>query len=131
VHDIDEKRLNRTSGSIVGAAIRVHSILGPGLLESVYEACLACELREQGIAVRTQVVVPLVYKSIELDAGYRIDLLVDESVIVEIKTVGKILPVHEAQVLSYLRLYRCRLGLLLNFYVPLMRDGVKRIVNGL
>lgn len=128
---VDEKHLNRLSGIIVGASIQVHSVLGPGLLESVYEACLACELRERGLTVRTQVAVPVVYKSITLDVGYRADMVVEDSVVVDIKRVTKVLPVHEAQVLTYLRLLQCRLGLLLNFYVPLMRDGVKRVVNGL
>ena len=106
-------------------------MLGPGLLESVCETCLAWELREQGFVVRTQVPVPIVYKGIVLDAGYRVDLVVEESVIAEVKTVTRVLPVHKAQVLTYLRLLRCPLGLLLNFYVPLMRDGVRRVVNGL
>jgi len=131
VKGTSEERLNRISGSIVGAAIQVHSVLGPGLLESVYETCLAWELREQGFVVRSQVPVPIVYKGIALDAGYRVDLVIDESVVAEIKTVTKVLPVHKAQVLTYLRLLRCPLGLLLNFYVPLMRDGVRRVVNGL
>jgi GxxExxY protein len=128
---VDEQRLNRLSGIIIGASIQVHSVVEPGLLESVYETCLAWELREQGLAIRTQVPVPIVYKGIALDAGYRVDMVIDESVVVEIKTVTKIVPVHKAQVLTYLRLLRCPLGLLLNFYVPQMRDGVKRIVNGL
>lgn len=109
--------------------MRVHSALGPGLLESAYEACLACELEEAGLRVRTQVALPVIYKTIRLDAGYRIDVLVEECVIVEVKTVIKIHPVHEAQLLTHLRLSGHRLGLLLNFYVPHMRDGIKRIVN--
>ena len=109
----------------------VHSVLGPGLLESAYEACLACELRERGLSVRNQVALPVVYKTVKVEAGYRIDLLVEESVIAEVKTVIRILPVHEAQLLTHLRLSGHRLGLLLNFFVPHMRDGIKRIVNKL
>jgi GxxExxY protein len=109
----------------------VHSVLGPGLLESAYEACLACELRERGLTVRKQVALPIVYKSVKVEPGYRIDLLVEESVIAEVKTVIKVLPVHEAQLLTHLRLSGHRLGLLLNFFVPHMRNGIKRIVNGL
>jgi GxxExxY protein len=124
-------RLNEISGNIVRAAVQVHSVLGPGLLESAYEACLACELRERRLVVRTQVALPLIYKDINLEGGYRIDLLVEESVIAEIKTVTKVLPVHEAQLLTHLRLSGHRLGLLLNFYVPRMRDGIKRMVNNL
>jgi GxxExxY protein len=127
----DKRSLNRLSGIVVDAAIHVHRALGPGLLESAYEACLAYELRGRGLHVRTQVDVPIVYKNVQLEIGYRIDLLVEESVVVELKTVTKLLPVHEAQLLTHLRLSRRRLGLLLNFYVPVMRDGIKRIVNGL
>jgi GxxExxY protein len=123
--------LNELSGTIVDAAIRVHSALGPGLLESAYETCLAYELRERGLLVRTQVALPVVYKTITMDVAYRIDLLVEESIIVELKAVSKLLPIHEAQLLTYLELSDHRLGLLLNFHVPLMREGIKRMVNGL
>ena len=127
----DERRLNEISGETVDSAVHVHGVLGPGLLESAYEACLACELRERGFAVRTQVAVPVVYKGVRLDQGYRIDMLVEEALVVEIKTTIGFHPVHEAQLLTHLRLSGYRLGLLLNFYVPLMRDGIKRIVNRL
>ena len=127
----DERRLNRITGAIVDAAIQVHSALGPGLLESAYEACLAQELNERGIAVRTQVALPIVYKGIRLEQGYRIDMLVEESVVVENKTVLAVHPVHEAQLLTHLRLSGHRVGLLLNYYVPFMRDGIRRIVNRL
>jgi GxxExxY protein len=127
----DEQRLNRITGVIVDAAIQVHSALGPGLLESAYEACLAHELVERGLAVRTQVAIPIVYKGIRLEQGYRIDMLVEESVVVENKTLLVIHPVHEAQLLTHLRLSGHRLGLLLNYYVPFMRDGIRRIVNHL
>jgi GxxExxY protein len=123
--------LNELSGTIVDAAIRVHSTLGPGLLESAYEACLAYELRERGLRVRTQLALPIVYKTIQLDLAYRIDLLIEESIVVELKTVSKLLPIHEAQLLTYLKLSGHRLGLLLNFHVPLMREGIKRMVNNL
>ena len=125
------RRLNQISGEIVDAAVHVHTNLGPGLLESTYETCLTYELRERGLAVRTQVPVPIVYKGIRLDQGYRIDMLVEEAVVVEIKTIAGIHPVHEAQLLTHLKHSGHRLGLLLNFNVPLMRDGIKRIVNGL
>ena len=128
---VDAGRLNKLSGATVDASIDVHRALGPGLLESAYEACLAYELRQRGLAVRTQVEVPIVYKRVQLGVGYRIDLVVEEALVVELKTVHKILAVHEAQLLTHLRLGGYRLGLLLNFYVPLMRDGIKRIVNGL
>ena len=123
--------LNELSGAVVDAAIRVHSALGPGLLESAYTTCLAYELRERRLLVRTQVALPVVYKTIRMDTAYRIDLLVEESIVVELKTVSKLLPTHEAQLLTYLKLSRYRLGLLLNFHVPLMREGIKRMVNDL
>lgn len=124
-------RLNELSGFIVDSSIEVHRHLGPGLLESAYESCLAFELRGRGLVVRTQVELPIVYKGMQLDAGYRIDLLVENAVVVELKTVQRIIPVHEAQLLTHLRLGGYRLGLLLNFYVPVMREGIRRIVNGL
>ena len=123
--------LNELSGAVVDAAIRVHSALGPGLLESAYTTCLAYELRERRLLVRTQVALPVMYKTIRMDTAYRIDLLVEESIVVELKTVSKLLPIHEAQLLTYLKLSRYRLGLLLNFHVPLMREGIKRMVNDL
>ena len=124
-------RLNQISGEIVDAAIQVHRALGPGLLESTYETCLAYELRQRGLRVRTQVPVAIVYKGIRLRQGYRIDMLVEEAVVVENKTVVGIHPIHESQVLTHLTHSGHRLGLLLNFDVPLMRDGIKRIVNRL
>jgi GxxExxY protein len=123
--------LNRISGQIVDAAIKVHSAVGPGLLESAYEACLYYELERRGILVQREVALPLVYDGVWLDIGYRIDLLVADSIIVEIKAVAALLPIHEAQLLSYLRLSGHRLGLLLNFHVPHMRDGIKRLANSL
>jgi GxxExxY protein len=115
---------------IVDAAMMVHSAIGPGLLESAYNACLAEELRRRGLDVRSQVPLPITYRGQRIDVAYRIDLLVEDAVIVELKAVAKLLPVHEAQLLSYLRLSNKRIGFLLNFHVPRMRDGIKRMVNG-
>jgi GxxExxY protein len=129
--DEKEMEINRISGQIVDAAIKVHSAVGPGLLESAYEACLYYELERRGLPVQREVALPLVYDGVWLDIGYRIDLLVADSVIVEIKAIAALLPIHEAQLLSYLRLSGHGLGLLLNFHVAHMRDGIKRMVNRL
>ena len=123
-------RINQVSGIVVNAAMRVHSLLGPGLLESAYQACLAQELRKRGLMVETQVGLPVVYEGEKLDLGYRIDLLVENLVIVEIKCVEAIHPVHEAQLLSYLRLSGKNVGLLINFHVARLKDGIKRMVDG-
>ena len=118
------------SGEVVDAAMKVHSSIGPGLLEGAYEACLAQELRARGLHVRTQVPVPLVYLGRQVDLiAYRADLLVDHAVLVELKCVSKLLPVHEAQLLSYLRMGRYRVGLLLNFSALHLRDGIRRKLN--
>ena len=109
--------------------MKVHSVLGPGLLESTYEICLVRELRKRGLSLQTQVPQPVVYEGETIDHGYRLDVLVEGSVIVEIKSVEKLLPIHEAQLLSYLKLSDKKLGLLINFNVPHMRDGIKRLVN--
>ncbi len=109
--------------------MRVHDELGPGLLESAYQACLAYELREEGFQVIAQKPLPLTYKKIKIDCGYRLDLLVEDQVIVEIKAVERIAPIHESQLLSYLRLTNLRVGLLINFHVRSLRDGVRRLVN--
>ena len=116
--------------SILGAAMKVHSALGPGLLESAYQACLAYELRKKEFDVKAQVELPVVYENVRIDLGYRIDLLVNDLVIVELKCVEKMLPVHEAQIISYLRLSRKNVGLLINFHVRHLRDGFKRFVEG-
>ncbi|MHB1224821.1 MAG: GxxExxY protein [Gemmatimonadaceae bacterium] len=121
-------KINTVTGLIVDAAMKVHSALGPGLLESAYEACLAHELRRRELEVSTQVAMPIVYDGVALATAYRIDLLV-EGVVVEVKAVAKLMPIHVAQVLSYLRLGGRPVGLLLNFQVLHMRDGVKRIAN--
>jgi len=120
--------LNKLTGQIIGAAIEVHRHLGPGLLESAYETCLAYELRQLGLAVERQKTLSLIYKEIKLDHGYRVDLLVEQKVIVELKVVEQIAPVHEAQVLSYLRFSGCKVGLLLNFNVKLLKDGIRRFI---
>jgi|SRR5579859_7119390 len=109
--------------------MKVHSALGPGLLESTYEVCLAHELSKVGLTVARQVALPVVYDNMELDAGYRIDLLVGDVVILELKVVEKLLPIHTAQLLSYLKLSKRKLGYLLNFNSVHMRDGIKRVVN--
>jgi GxxExxY protein len=119
--------LNERTGHVIDAALRVHTLLGPGLLESAYEACLAHELRKGGLAVVTQVPIPVEYDGLRIEVGYRADLLVDSIVIVEVKATSKLLPVHEAQLLSYLRLAKKRVGLLLNFHEVHMRDGIRRL----
>ena len=118
------------TGSIIGAAIEVHRVLGPGLLESAYESCLAHELRLRGLEVRCQVPLPVVYKGTPLDVGYRLDLVVEDRVLVETKCTESILPIHRAQILTYLRLSGLRLGLLLDFKVATLRDGgIERFAN--
>ena len=118
------------SHEIIGAALKVHTALGPGLLESVYEVCLAHELRKAGHSCQTHVALPVKYDGEQLDAGFRIDLLVDDAVIVELKSVEKVHPVCHAQVISYLRLSGKNLGLLINFYVAHLRESIKRFVRG-
>jgi len=127
----DEPEENFVSGQIIAAAIKVHKNLGPGLLESSYEACLFYELEQLGLKVRKQVPMPLVYESVQLDVGYRIDLLVEDKVVVEVKSVDALNDVHLAQVLTYLKLSKLKLGLLINFNVMQVVKGVKRVVNGL
>ena len=114
--------------SVIGLAIEVHRGLGPGLLESGHEECPRFELKQYNIAFRRQVELPLIYKSVKLYCGYRMDLVVDDVLIVELKTVDKLLPLHEAQLLTYLKLSGIRTGLLLNFNVPVLKDGIKRLV---
>jgi GxxExxY protein len=116
---------------IVDAAVKVHRVLGPGLLESAYQQCLVHELRQRGLNVRTELVMPIVYEGQKIDAGYRLDVLVENVVVVENKTVSEILPIHQAQLLTYLKLSNCQLGYLLNWNVKLMKNGIKRMVNGL
>lgn len=125
----EAKRDGDITGEIIGTAIEVHRLLGPGLLESTYQSCLAWELRARGLDVVAQKPLPVIYKGNRIDCGYRIDLLVEGDVIVEIKSVQRIDRIHEAQVLSYLRLSGCRVGLLVNFNVRYLRDGIRRLVN--
>jgi GxxExxY protein len=123
------EQMNALTGIIIGAAIEVHRILGPGLLESAYEACLAFELNERGLRVERQLELPLYYKKMHLDCGYRLDLLVNEVVIVEVKAVNGIAPIYHAQLTSYLKLSGRKVGLLINFNVMMLKDGITRIVN--
>jgi GxxExxY protein len=125
-----EMELNEISGQVIGAAIEVHRELGAGLLESAYEACLVHELRHRGVQVEQQVPQPVFYKGLQLKCGYRLDLLVEEQVIVELKAVETLLPIHQAQLLTYLKLRKLRLGLLINFNVPILKNGIKRLLNG-
>lgn len=118
------------SRPVIDAAMRVHSVLGPGLLEATYVACLEHELRRRGISVRSQVPIPVRYDGMQLDIGYRVDLLVEDEIIVEVKSVANLVPIHEAQLLTYLRLSQRRIGLLINFHTAHLRDGIKRMVNG-
>ena len=122
---------NEVSGEIVDAAMKVHTALGPGLLDSAYEQCLAHELRNRKLSIQTQRVLPISYAGIQIDAGYRVDLLVEQLVVVELKSVEKLAPIHEAQLLSYLKLSSLHVGLLINFNVLRLKDGIKRIVNHL
>ena len=122
---------NEIGKLIVDASLKVHTALGAGLLESVYETCLAHELEKQGLTVRKQVALPIVYDDLRVDNAFRIDLLVDDKVVVELKAIDNLLPVHTAQLLSYLKLGKYKLGFLLNFNVVHMKDGIKRLVNGL
>lgn len=126
-----EKKENQISGIVLDAAIAVHTALGPGLLESAYEACLLFELCSRGLKVQTQVPLPISYRGVKLDAAHRMDLLVEDLVIIEIKAIERLMPIHDAQLLSYLKLSKKKLGLLINFHVVRLKDGYKRIANGL
>ena len=123
--------MNQLSSRIIGAAIEVHKNLGPGLLESAYEECLCHELSIQGLLFEKQKPLSIDYKGKKLDCGYRLDIVVEKAVIIELKSCEKIEPIHKAQLLTYLKLSELNLGLILNFNVPLMRDGIVRIVNEL
>jgi GxxExxY protein len=125
---VDREGMNKLTDSIIGAAMQVHSALGPGLLESAYEACLAYELVERGFKIEQQKPLPVVYKGVKVECGYRLDLIVNDCVIVEIKAVQAIEPVHRAQLISYLKLAEKPIGLLINFHVPSLRSGIQRIV---
>tara|TARA_R100000081_G_C4671765_1_gene92930 strand:- start:64 stop:444 length:381 start_codon:yes stop_codon:yes gene_type:complete len=121
---------NEISSKIIGACIEVHKQLGPGLLESTYEICLGHELKLMGLEVKQQVPLPVIYKDVKLNAGYRIDMIVENKVIIEIKSVDALAPIHTAQILTYLKLKDLKLGLLINFNEIKVIDGLKRIING-
>ena len=121
--------LNQITEGIIGAAIEVHRALGPGLLESAYEPCLAHELESRHLAVQRQVMLPLLYRGLRLDTGFRMDMVVDGLVVVEVKAVERLLPIHQAQLLTYLKLSGHTLGLLINFNVTLIKYGIKRLIN--
>lgn len=121
--------LNELTEKIIGSAIKVHRELGPGLLESAYETCLAFELSDTGLMVERQKSLPVIYRGIHLECGYRLDLVVEEKVILELKTVEKLSTIHSAQLLSYLKLSGLKIGLLMNFHSQLLKNGVQRIVN--
>ncbi|MCC6602486.1 MAG: GxxExxY protein [Anaerolineae bacterium] len=126
-----KERLDGITEQIIGGAIAVHKALGPGLLESAYEACLVYELRQRGLKVERQKELPIIYGEVKLDCGYRLDLFVEDSVIAELKAVDRLASIHEAQLLSYLKLANCRLGLLINFNVTLLKRGIRRLANNL
>ena len=127
--DAETQRENQLTEKIIGCAIEVHKTLGPGLLESAYEECMCYELTQNGLSISRQVPLPVVYKGINLDCGYRIDVVVNDLIVIELKTVEKLLPIHEAQLLTYLKLYKRSVGLLINFNVPVLKQGIKRLVN--
>jgi GxxExxY protein len=121
-------KINEVTEKIIGACIEVHRALGPGLMESAYEECLCRELSLQDISFQRQVPMPVTYKGVQLDCGYRLDLLVEQKVVVEIKTVDALAPIHEAQLLTYLKLGGWKAGLLINFHVPIIKNGIRRFV---
>lgn len=121
---------NEISKIVLDHALKVHKTLGPGLLENAYEECLFYELKQSGLFIERQKALPLVYESVKLELGYRVDLLVENKLIVELKAVEAINDVHLAQVLTYLKLSNCKLGLLINFNVSLLKNGIKRVING-
>jgi GxxExxY protein len=125
----EQARINSLTERIIGCAVEVHRGLGPGLLESAYEECLCYELSQAGLKLLRQVELPIAYKGVNLDCGYRMDVVVEDSVIIEIKAVERIHSIHEAQLLSYLKLHNKKVGLLLNFHVPVLKSGIKRVVN--
>lgn len=128
--ELSAERLNEITERIIGSSILVHRATGPGLLESVYLACLVFELGQVGFKLQAQSPIPIVYKEVRLDCGFRADLIVEDAVIVEIKAVDRLAPIHQAQMLTYLRLSGYAVGLIINFNTKLLTDGVKRVVNG-
>jgi GxxExxY protein len=127
----EARREDEVTESVIGAAIRIHRALGPGLLESAYEECLCYELSKSDLRFERQKPLPVAYESVKLDYGYRLDLVVEDSVIIELKCAERILPIHEAQILTYLKLSGLHLRLLINFHVPVLREGLKRVVLNL
>ena len=123
------EKLNKVTEAIISVAVDVHRALGPGLLESACEACMVYDLAKAGLKVEQQKPLPIVYRGIKLECAYRLDLMIDNEVIVEIKSVKKLLPIHQAQLLSYLKLSECKVGLLINFNVKMLKNGIKRVVN--
>jgi GxxExxY protein len=128
MHEEDRADLEKLASIVVDAGLKVHRALGPGLLESAYEHCLSHELQARGLSVGRQVLLPIMYDGARLDAGYRLDLLVGHAIVVEVKTVDALLPVHHAQLLTYLKLSGCRIGFLMNFHVRLFKQGLRRMV---
>jgi GxxExxY protein len=126
----ERDRLNRLSNVVIGAALRVHSELGPGMLESAYEECTLFELTDKGLHVERQKPLPLIYRGHRLDCGYRVDMIVEDAIVIEVKAIERLERVHSAQVLSYLRQLKLKLGLLINFNVKWLQDGIQRVVNG-
>lgn len=122
---------NELSGRVIGLAMKVHTALGPGLMESAYEVCLEYELKKAGLRVERQKALPLIYNEVHLEAGYRLDLLVENKLIIEVKAVESIHPIHTAQLLTYLKLSHIQLGLLINFNTTHLKDGIKRVINDL
>jgi GxxExxY protein len=127
--DTETQRLNQITEQIIGCAIEIHRALGPGLLESAYEECLCYELSQKGLKFKRQVALPVVYKEVKLDCGYKLDIVVEDLVIIEIKAVQNLLPVHEAQLLSYLKSGNKPVGLLINFHISVLKNGLKRLRN--
>ncbi|MCC7210800.1 MAG: GxxExxY protein [Candidatus Brocadia sp.] len=125
----DKERLNKITETIISVAIGLHKALGPGLLESAYEACMVYDLIQSDLKVEQQKPLPVIYREVKLECGYRLDLLIENEVVVEIKSVDKLLPIHKAQLMPYLKLSDCKVGLLINFNVEVLKDGIQRVVN--
>ena len=126
----EREELNKLTEGVIGGAVEVHRHLGPGLLESAYQAALAYELSQRGYKVEQQKPLPMLYKEIKLDAGYRLDFLINDKVVLEIKSSDKLSPIEDAQILSYLPLSGCKIGILINFNVKLLKNGIRRFIHG-
>jgi GxxExxY protein len=127
--DPEAERLDSITEKVIGSAIAVHRAIGPGLLESAYEECLCYELSQLGLGFERQVPLPIAYKEVKLDCGYRMDIVVEGDIVIEVKAVERLIPIHEAQLLSYLKLGNRKVGLLMNFHASVLKNGLKRIVN--